>query len=633
MSSQPAAGDGISHDGGGRAGASSSPPGAAALQAEATQLRAWIDVAQARLDWVTQELRRTGQPPSPAAGVTRGLDDAGASTPRAGGGTGVQLLLLALGGAVLGVAALVFVAVSWQRITPAGQLVSLIVVALGLSFSAWWLRHRLPATAQTLASVGVACLVLAVLAAPLLLGFDANARATLYPAAATGTVAGVAVLAGRRWSMPGWLWSGWLCVPFAAVLAVLPGIERGAVWAPWGLLVPGLCGVALLAGRPRGVWTEQDRSAAILAGLLAAVATAFGLFIASWFRTGALLGVLAVLAAALLAMWVLDGRTTWGLAGVGLGAVALGRAIGALEARTVAPALLSAVLVGALAAAALVLLCRRGRAGWGVLIAVPMVLAWLQILAIAPSWDAAPAIDVQAPGVYRSMTAVALLLLALGCFAGAVAGREQPGVSRVAWLGVGPGWMAVLLADPTGAAGKPLEWWTLPLAGLLLVAGVLWARGRPSVPVEPTKGGDTGRPPVAPGRHRFPRPTILVLGPAVSVALLPSALATWFAPGWLSGSGSTGPTASEHTARLLVVLAVAAVVVLVGARQRLAGLLVPGAAALTVALVGQLWWGLAALPRWLTLTVVGVALLAAGARLEHLRRRAQDARVWVGALR
>ena len=81
----------------------------------------------------------------------------------------------------------------------------------------------------------------------------------------------------------------------------------------------------------------------------------------------------------------------------------------------------------------------------------------------------------------------------------------------------------------------------------------------------------------------------------------------------------------------MLVAGVAAVIA--GARWRLGGLLIPGAVALVVAALGQLARGLATLPRWIGLAIAGTLLIAAGARIESLRRAGRRAAGWVGRLR
>jgi hypothetical protein len=175
----------------------------------------------------------------------------------------------------------------------------------------------------------------------------------------------------------------------------------------------------------------------------------------------------------------------------------------------------------------------------------------------------------------------------------------------LAWWNPALGWVGALLA--MAAMGlAPIPWaqtveaWSLPFAALLLAAGLLW-------------------------RRRGPTPSAQWLGPAVAMALIPSALATWSAPWALDLSGEATGT---QLIRLGAVLLAGVIAVLLGARLHLAGLLLPGAAALIVAGGAQVWGGLETLPRWVALAVAGTLLVLAGARIEWLRTSSRRARTW-----
>ena len=193
------------------------------------------------------------------------------------------------------------------------------------------------------------------------------------------------------------------------------------------------------------------------------------------------------------------------------------------------------------------------------------------------------------------------LLCGLTALAALVLGWYAPWAG---WVGALLGFAAMVLA-PIDTPDE-VESYSLPLAGLLLVAGLLWRRSGPQCP------------------------SLQWLGPAVAVALIPSAVATWAAP-WALGSSfeATGP----HLLRLALVLAASVVAVVVGARMNLAGLLVPAAAALLIAAFAQVWSGLATLARWQALGIAGALLIVAGARIEWLRSEGRRAVGWVEALR
>jgi hypothetical protein len=179
-----------------------------------------------------------------------------------------------------------------------------------------------------------------------------------------------------------------------------------------------------------------------------------------------------------------------------------------------------------------------------------------------------------------------------------------------AWWWPWAGWAGALLGVAALGLAEPdlpevVESVSLPFGALLLAAGLLWHRLRPG-------------------------PSLVWLGPAVAVALLPSALATWVAPwAW----GDPGADLTWPAVRLGGVLLAGVVGAIAGARWRLGGLLLPAAAALGITALGQLISGLANLPRWVGLGLAGALLIVAGARIEALRREGRRAAAWVGELR
>ncbi|MEO6414356.1 MAG: hypothetical protein ABIO48_17335 [Pedococcus sp.] len=148
-------------------------------------------------------------------------------------------------------------------------------------------------------------------------------------------------------------------------------------------------------------------------------------------------------------------------------------------------------------------------------------------------------------------------------------------------------WLELDHADVT-----TLEAWTLPLAALLLAAG-LWSHGEL-------------------GDH-----TWLTAGPGLAVALLPSALFT---------------TVDDDILRPLVTVFAAALVLVIGALRRWQALVVLGATAAVVIALTQLGPYAVQLPRYLTLGTLGVALLAVGARYEERRADARQAVSWLASM-
>jgi hypothetical protein len=148
-------------------------------------------------------------------------------------------------------------------------------------------------------------------------------------------------------------------------------------------------------------------------------------------------------------------------------------------------------------------------------------------------------------------------------------------------------WVELANADVT-----TLEAWTLPLAALLLAAG-LWSHREL-------------------GDHSW-----LTAGPGLAVALVPSTLYS---------------TVDDGLARPLLTVVTAVVVLVVGALRRWQALVVLGATAAAVVALTQLMPYAVLLPRYLTLGTLGVALLAVGARYEQRRADARHAVSWLASM-
>ena len=139
-----------------------------------------------------------------------------------------------------------------------------------------------------------------------------------------------------------------------------------------------------------------------------------------------------------------------------------------------------------------------------------------------------------------------------------------------------------------------VEVYTLPLAALALVVGTARLRRHPGAPSWTT------------------------VGPGVSAALLPSAVAA---------------VADDGLTRPLLVLLAAVITALAGTRLRWQAPVVTGALAATVVAVSQLGPYAVAAPRWISLALAGAVMLALGARYEQRRRDAREAASWLAALR
>lgn len=138
-----------------------------------------------------------------------------------------------------------------------------------------------------------------------------------------------------------------------------------------------------------------------------------------------------------------------------------------------------------------------------------------------------------------------------------------------------------------------IEAYSLPLAALLALVGLIRLRRQPQAP------------------------SWITIGPALSVALLPSAVAS---------------LDNEGLARPLVVLVAGAAVLALGVYLHWQSPVLTGGLSVGLIAVSQLAPYAMGAPRWLSLGLVGVLLLAGGARYEQRRRNARQAFSWVGAL-
>lgn len=231
-----------------------------------------------------------------------------------------------------------------------------------------------------------------------------------------------------------------------------------------------------------------------------------------------------------------------------------------------------------LVAAALVLVAlaqwRRGRPEEVVLGTLACLVAVTTVaVAVDRSWPHAAAAVAAAYGL------VAVAYAALPHRRATVA-LAVVGLTAAAWL------------ELDRAQVTTLEAWTLPLAALVLAAG-LWSHREL-------------------GDHSW-----LTAGPGLAVALLPSALYTAVDDGLL---------------RSLVTVTAAVLVLVAGALRRWQAPVVLGAAAAIVIALTQLGPYAVQLPRYLTLGTLGVALLAVGARYEQRRADARQAVSWLAGM-
>jgi hypothetical protein len=91
--------------------------------------------------------------------------------------------------------------------------------------------------------------------------------------------------------------------------------------------------------------------------------------------------------------------------------------------------------------------------------------------------------------------------------------------------------------------------------------------------------------------------------------------------------------ATPTAARLVLVIAAAALLTVAGTVLHRQAPFVIGAGALLLIAIGRLGPYAPLLPRWLTLGTVGLVLLVVGATYERRRQQAREAVAWVGQMR
>jgi hypothetical protein len=119
-------------------------------------------------------------------------------------------------------------------------------------------------------------------------------------------------------------------------------------------------------------------------------------------------------------------------------------------------------------------------------------------------------------------------------------------------------------------------------------------------------------------RLRAGAPSWAAEGPAVGVAVVPSALVAVGTPTAL---------------RLLLVVAAAALLAVAGTTLHRQAPFVIGAGALLLVTIGRLGPYAPLLPRWVALGTAGLLLLVVGATYERRRQQAREAVAWVVQMR
>ncbi len=644
---------------------------------ERQQLTEWSDWARDRATWLTDRLSAGDLPADHWSALAekqfpRTLGVA-TTSPRAARpervAPSVGSLLLAGGATLLVLAGIAFVAFAWDALGPTGQLLTLYLLG-GLALVAGVrLRHRLPGTATTLGMVGTLLVAVSAVATRLLaadpLGETAALVASL-TAAVVLTVVGV-VLRSRLQAVGevGALVGAALTLGVLASAPVDDALPLGDHWAWWpaaillvGSLVllllahrwtvvtwPALAGLSLLVGSLVLAGFVADRATVddtvrplFFAGVLLVLAPAEALLVrllpGHRPEPGYVAAVITVFAAvsafvsgvaepasrpgSALALAAATGLVLWARVHVAsarrdevalVASIPLGAAVGFLVAPWTDTWNLWRGLVAGLAIGGLLVVLAevhrftahalRLRGIPALAAAVAGLGVWL--VSVLSDYQVAP-VDVQV-GI-----AATLALLALAVWFEALR-RHLPAWS--VWLGAlaGSASMALLGGVTTLDPAIAPEVYGLALAAVAAVAGVLcwWVR-RPT-----------------------PTPTLVTVGPAVTLLLAPTTLAMLDAATSQWWAGEDPGTA--YQVRVVGLFVVGTGLVVVGAWQRLAGVLAPAALAVLIVTAVQLVELGRFLPQWVSFAVAGGVLVAAGARWEWVRDAGHRGGTWVRNLR
>ncbi|SDX42396.1 hypothetical protein SAMN05660209_00473 [Geodermatophilus africanus] len=590
-----------------------------------------------------------------------------------------QQVLLALGALLVVAAGIAFVAVAWTRLGLVFQsAVMATVTATACGVSAWTARRGLRATEEALAAAGAALLAVDLGAAHALglWGLD-GVPVRLWTAVSCAVVAAVALGLGR-WtrSTVTWPLTALLAVQLIPILLVPADAVAGSAGVAAALGTALLDVVVLL--RLRAVLAPLAQA---LAGLWAVVAAAGGVALA-WVGTAVDAWTATALLAAAGAVGVLLGQDTR-LAGRLPAAPVLAGAAAASTAVALTGALARADLAGQVAAAALGLVLLTA--------AVPAAPRWTLLAALVPSGGLLIAGGAALLAVEGRLGVLGLVVLAGTVPAVLAAVRlpaGRPGATVAAllcpatalllireegWLGTA---VAGLLAALVAAAGfavaaaradRPEEPAAAGAAALVtLLAAVAtaeagaWGQVAVQLAIAGAAGGGyalvTHRRDVAvlavadlvvacwvaAGGAAVQTVEVYTLPAAVGllVAALPQPRAgarSWAAEG-AAVATAVVPSAlvvvAEPSAlRLVLVVLAAGALTVVGTLTHRQAPFVVGAASLAFVVLGRLTPYAPLVPRWLTLAVVGLLLLALGATYERRRQQAREAVAWVAQMR
>jgi hypothetical protein len=587
-----------------------------------------------------------------------------------------QQVLVGLGALLVVAAALAFVAVAWTRFGIVFQAgVMLVVTTLLCGASAWTARKGLRATEEALAAAGAALLAVDLGAARALGLFeleDVGLRPWWAISCAVLVLAGVGL--GRLTRTT----ATW---PLVALLAAQPlpfllltgDLLTGPAGVAVALALAAADLVAASALRP-----GLARVAQVLAGIAAALGVVGGLAVAGGSDTGDSRTATGLLAVAGVGALVVDRRAGTGRFGalvpatvgavVGLALAGSLRTVGypgpwiatglGLALLTLAvllarrPWVATALLMSgaALAAVHASLLADERRFGALALVALLVVVpATVAALRLPVLRGPATAVALLAPGaaillaraddLLSSVVAgLPLALLAALAFAVATLRAGQPEEAVAAGVGALAGLTAGLVSSDVQAWGQVAiqlgiagiaagsyalvahrRWvGVVATADLVLASWIALGGAEVETPEAYTGPAALGLLLIAIPALRSGTRSWAAEGAAVGVALVPSALVV----------------VAEPTAlRLVLVLAAATVLTVVGTVLHRQAPFVIGAAVLVVVTVGRLAPYAPLLPRWVTLGTAGLLLLVVGATYERRRQQAREAVAWVGQMR
>ncbi len=644
-----------------------------AALAELAELDSWSSWATSRASWLRDRLmdgdlpaegwsafgadRSVGLPGAPRTGGSRPAPAPPRGAPAAG------TVLLAGGAVLLVLAGIAFVAFAWDLLGPVGQLVTLFGLGAAAITTGVRLRDRLPGTATTLGIVG-ALLVAVSTVATRSLGVDVVGETGALVAAAVASVAlaGVGVAVRSRLAAVGEVAALAGATLALALLSTAPAddaVPLGDSWAWWAAAVlllgavalllladelhvrtwPPLAALSLVLGAlvlagylaDRGEVTDATRafvfSVALVGAAVVDVLLARGLpnhrrepawsaaalvsvtVVVTWVvgvaqadsRSRSAFVLLTVVALALWTRrWLTDAlKPPLDYVAAAVGASAVGLLVApwtddwAVWQGPVAGLALATVVVG------LAEVDPRHERDTGAQGALTLVAASAGL----GTWLVAVTSGAPPTETVRRGIATALILAGAAAWAEALRRRLPAWSVWLPGLAVGAALALLLETGDLDPAFAP-EIYAAVLAAVAGVAGVLtWYLRRPA-----------------------PTPSLVTIGPALTLALGPTTLAMIddaFGRWWWSEDPGTA-----YQVRVGALFLVGAVGVVIGAWRRLAGVVAPCAAALLVVTAVQLVELGRYLPQWVSFAVAGALLVAAGARWESVRSLGREGTSW-----